>query len=358
MNQVVNATARGKERATTTKRSRRRQTAAPHTLTDANQRPPRTRRRAAGIYRDAREVKANLGVPPSQWTDKMEGTSGGYNAEIEVVRTEICSPALSALVMATACQGRFATEGPSQNHQNGLYSSLHRDPLSVNQAPWLQHAIPSSISMSLLPQDQPVTTDARVRTIGGLSSHPTRSLSRASHFLRSSHQSPPPLSLSPPSMAHPPCNSSSMRFTPPRPSFLARSLSWIQCPSAPFTGQTASAIVSRPGPAIQAFQAPCQDGYTLDYSYPIRMSEPRNLRRGFPLTSNTISSEHHQQTLTAYTEDYHHLAFDPGQWHMDHPPSVNSYSSPTSTPSFTSATSPTNATWYPCSPSAGDGTGQ
>jgi len=356
-NQVVNATARGKEKAVTTKRSRKRQASTPYTLTDANQHPPRTRRRAPGICRDVRELKPNPGVPQHQWIDKFEGAIRGDGGEMEeVVRTEACSPALSALVMATArhkgSEGQWASQGPLQSHQNGLCSSLHSDLLSVHQAPWLQYPIPSSIPMSPPSQDQPMTTDARLWTIGGLLSHPTRSLSRASHPLHSRHRSLQPLSLSPPSTAYPPRGSSSMRLTPPRSSFLARSLSWIQCPSAPFTGQAASAFASRPDPAVPAFQAPYQDGYTMDYSHPNRMYEPRSLRRAFPLTSNTIPSAHPQQPLTAYTEDYHHLSFDPGQQHMDHPPSLNSYSSPTSTLSFTSV--------YPCTPSTstGDGAGQ
>lgn len=358
-NQVVNATARGKGKVATTKRSLRRQTTAPHTLTDANQRPSRTRRKAA----DVREVKANPGVPSPHWMDKLEGTSGGHNAEVEeVVRTETCSAALSALVMATAypreSEERYASQGPPQSHHNGLYSTLHRDPLSIHQAPQLQYLIPSSTPMSSASQDQPVNTDARVRTIEGLLSHPTRTLSRASPFLHSRHQSPRPLSLPSPPTTHPPRSSSSTHFTAPRPSFLARSLSWMQCPSAPFTGQAAPAFVPSPDPATQSFQAPCQDGDNMDYPYPNRMSKPRNFCRAFPLTPNKISSEHHQQSLTAYTEDYHHLSFDPGQWHIDHPPSVDSYSSPTSTPSFTSVTSSMNATTYPYSPSAGDGAGQ
>ena len=358
--QVVNATARGNGKVATTKSSLRRQTTTPHSLAVANQRPSRARRKAVGICRDVREVKANPGVLPPHWMDKLEDTSGGHNAEVEeVVRTETCSAALSALVMATAfpreSEGRCASQSPPQNHHNGLYSTLHRTPLSIHQAPQLQYLIPSSTPMSLPSQDQPVNTDARVRTI---ESHPTRTLSRASPFLHSRHQSPRPLSLPSPPTASPPYSSSSTHFTTPRPSFLARSLSWMQCPSAPFTGQATPAFGSSPDPATQAFQAPCQDGDIMDYPYPNRMSEPRNFCRAFPLTPNTISSEHHQQSLTAYTEDYHHLTFDPGQWHMDHPPSVDSYSSPTSTPSFTSVTSSMNATTYPYSPSAGDGAGQ
>jgi hypothetical protein len=354
-NHVVNATARSRGKAATTKRSFRRQTTAPHTLTDANQRPSRTRSRAAGICKDVRGVKVNTDVPPPLWTNKLEGISGGHNAEVEeVVRTETCSAALSALVMATArpmeSEVRWASQGPPQNHQNGLYSTLHRDPLSIHQVPLLQYPIPPSISMSLPSQDQPVTTDTRMQTIEGQLSHPTRSPSRASPLLHPRHQSP--------SMAYPPCSPNSTYFTAPRPSLLARSLSWIQYPSAPFTEHAAPAFVSSPDPAMQAFQAPCQDGDTMDYPYSNRMSPPRNFCRAFPLAPDTISSEHHQQSLTAYTEDYHHLTFDPGQWHMDHPPSVNSYSSPTSTPSFTSVTSSMNATTYPCSPSAGDGAGQ
>jgi len=362
-NQVVNATASGKAKATTTKRSIRRQTAAPHTLTDANQRPSRARRRAAGTWRDEREIKANTGVPQPHWIDKLEGSSGGHNAEVEeVVRTETCSAALSALVMATARprgpEGQYASQGPPQNDQNELYSTPHRDPLSVHQAPRLQYHIPSWISMSPPSQDQPVTTDARVRTTEALPSHPTRSLSHASPILHPCHQSPGPLSLSSPPTTYPLCSPGSTYFTAPRPSLLARSLSWIQCPSAPFTGQAASAFVSSPEPAIQAFQAPYQDGGTVDYPYPNRTSDPQSFGRAFPLAPDTIPSEHHQQPLTAYTEDYHHLTFDPGQWYMDHPPSVNSYSSPTSTPSFTSVTSSMYATTYPCSPSAEDGPGQ
>ena len=362
-NQVVDVTTRAKEKATTTKRPSRRQTTTPHTLVDANQRPPRTRRRAAGSSKDVREAKANPGVPPPQWMDKLEGSSVGNNAEMEeVVRTEPCSAALSALVMAMArpreSEEWCASQGPPPDHQDGLYSSLHRDSSSIHQAPRLQYSGLSSITMSPSSQDQPVTTDARVRTIEGPLSHPTRSLSHASPFLHSRHQSPRLLSLSSPSTAYPSCNSSSMPITPPQPSFLARSLSWIKCPSAPFTEQAASAFVSSPGPAIQAFQVPFQDGYTMDYPYPNRMSASK-LLSCVPLSNNTISSGHHQQPLTAYTEDYYHLTFDPGQWqHMDHALSVNSYPSPTSTPSFASATLSMNATTYPCSPSAGDEAGQ
>ena len=282
--QVVNVPARAKEKATTVKRSRRRQTTTPQTLIDANQRPPRPRRKAAGGCRDVREVKANPGVPPPHWIDKLESASGGNGAEVEeVVRTEACSPALRALIMAAArpreSEGPYASQGPPQNHQDGFYNSLHRDSLSIHQAPRLQYLGPSSITMSPSSQDHPVTTDARVRTIEGPSSHSTRSLSRDSPFLHSRHQSPRPLPLSSPSMAHPSCNS--MPFTPPP--FLARSLSWIQCPSAPFTGQAASGLVSSPDPAIQGFQAPCQDGYTMDYPYPNRMSAS-TLLRAFPLS--------------------------------------------------------------------------
>ncbi len=281
-NQVVDVTTRAKEKAATTKRPSRRQTTTPHTLVDANQRPPRTRRRATGSSKDVREVKANPSVPPPHWINKLEGTSVGNNAEMEeVVGTEVCSAALSALVMAIArpreSEGWCASQGPPQIYQNGLYSSLHRDPLSIHQAPRLQYSGLSPITMSPSSQDQPVTTDARVRTIERPSSHSTRSLSRASPFLHSRHQSPRPFSLSSPSMTYPSCNSSSMPFTPPQPSFLARSLSWIQCPSAPFTRQAASAFVSSPGPAIQAFQVPFQDGYTMDYPYPNRMSASKLL---------------------------------------------------------------------------------
>ena len=280
-NQVVNVPATAKGKAATTKRSRKRQTTTPHTPINANQRPPRPRRKAAASRRDVQEVKVNPGVPPPHWIDKMESASGGNDAEVEeVVRTEACSAALSALIMAAArprgSEGPCASQEPPQNHQDGLYNSLHRESLSIHQAPQLQYLGPSSITMSPSSQDHPVTTDdARVRTIEGPLSHSTRSLSRASPFSHSRHQSPPPLSLSSPSMAHPSCNS--MPFTPPRPSFLARSLSWIQCPSAPFTGQAASGFVTSPDPAIQAFQAPCQDGYTMDYPYPNRMSASKLL---------------------------------------------------------------------------------
>ena len=206
----------------------------------------------------------------------------GDNAETEeVVRTEACSAALSALVMAMVrpreSVGWYASQGPPQHHQNGIYSPLHRDPLSIHQAPRLQYSGLSSITMSPTSQDQPVTTDARMRTIEGPLSHHTRSLSHASPFLHSRHQSPRLLSLSSPSMAYPSRNSSSMPITPPQPSFLARSFSWMQCPSAPFTGQAAPAFVSSPGPAIQAFQVPFQDGYTVDYPYPNRMSASKLL---------------------------------------------------------------------------------
>lgn len=278
-NQAVNVPARAKEKPATTKRPRRRQATTPHTPIDANQRPPRPRRKAAGSYRDVREVKANSGVPSPHWIDKLENASGGNDAEVEeVVRTEACSAALSALIMAAArpreSEGPCASQGPPQNHQDGLYGPLHRESLSIHQAPQLQYLGPSSITMTPSSQDEPVTSHARVRTIEGPSSHSTRSLSRLSPFLHSRHQSPRPLSLSSPSMAHPSCDS--MPFTPPS-SFLARSLSWIQCPSAPFTGQTASGFVTSLDPAIQAFQAPCQDGNNMDYPYPNRMSTSKLL---------------------------------------------------------------------------------
>ena len=253
-NQLVNVTTRGKETAAAAKRPRRRQTP----------RPPRLRRKATEIRRGFREVRGDPSVPPPQWVGDLERTSGDRDGEMEVARTEPCSPALSALIMATA--GRSP-----QSHGNGVQSSLHGD---FSQAPWLLYPTPSSISMSLPSQDQPVVTDAMMRTAEALLSRPTSSPSHASHPGRPRHQSLPPISPSSPPMTHPPYGSSSVRLTPPRPSFLARSLSWMQHPLA---GQAASAYASsRPDLGIQAHQPHSQEGYIIDYPHPNRTSDPQN----------------------------------------------------------------------------------
>ena len=262
MNEVVNATARGKEKAATTKRSRGRQTAS-HTLINANQPPSHTRRKVAEIRRDVREATRDPGVPPPQRIDRFECTRGDHDAEIQVVRTEACSPALSALVMATAGYGQsnWMSEGcrvsqqPPQDHQNSAPSSVH-------QAPQLLYPAPSSVFMTLPLQDQPVT-NAQVQMTEGLSSHCTRSTSHVPYLLYPQHQCPRPYPLP---------STSSMHSTSLHSSIPTRPMSWTQYPLASFAGQAASSsALSGPGPPIQVLQLPNQGEDAMDYPHPNRM---------------------------------------------------------------------------------------
>jgi hypothetical protein len=290
--EAVNATARGKGKVVTTKRSRGRQTASPYTA--ANTKQHHTRRRVAGIRRDLREAKGALDAPPPQWRDRLENTSGEHDAKIEIVRTETCSPALSALVMATA-RGRESNsmwEGPCadgrsiRDEQNGHYRSVHSEPASVHHAPGLLYPTPPSTSTSPPSQDQPMAIDSQVQAIEGLVWRPTRLPSCTPRILRPRHQYRQPFSPSPHSMTSPPPGASSIHFTSSRPSILARSMSWVHCPLAPSTEQAASACA---GATIQATQAPSQEGYTVGHPYPIRMFGPLNRHCAVPLISNTYS---------------------------------------------------------------------
>lgn len=271
---VVNAMAGGKCKSAAAKRSRGRHTASPYIRTDANRRPSRPRRKPAEICKDVREAKGDQSVPLTQLTYGSERTNGSH---IEVVRTEAFSPALSALVMATVVGHREAvgpstSQQPPHDHQNGLYSSplMLMDPFSAHQAPQLQHPMQSSVSTDLMSQDQPVTTNARVQAV---SSHHATPPSHAPCPLLPRH-TPQPYLPSALSAVNPPHSSSSMRFTPSRPSFLVRSLSWVQHPLTPFTGHAISTHASNTGPVVQCLQAPGQRRHTMDYPPPIRMSDP------------------------------------------------------------------------------------
>ena len=251
----------GECKAATTKRSRGCHIASPYMRNDPNRRLSRPRRRATETWRDAREAKGDQGVPLAHLTYGLDLTNRGH---IEVVRTEPCSPALSALAMAAAgyreAVGQCTGQQSPHNHQNGLYSPPLIDPFSVHQAPQPQYPIPSSMSTSLMSQDQPATTGAQMQA---MSSHHAISPSRQSSSM---------------STTYPPRGSNSMRFSTPLPLILARSLSWVPYPLVPFTEQAASTHASNLGPVVHCLQAPGQDGHTMDYPHPIRTSGPRNCR--------------------------------------------------------------------------------
>lgn len=283
----------GKEKVATVKKSRGRQTTSTHAPVDTGSSSSYTRRKVAEIRKDIRGAKIDRSAALPH-LDDSERYGREYDGEIEVARTEPCSPALSARVMAAAGHGESTWMFGGWNHgqeedlaqmQAGPHGATVGD-LSIPMEPRLPYPLVSPIWPNLPPQIHPEATPTRMRTIEGPLSHSVRTQSPVPRPLRPQPQplqtqySPPlrsPLSVthSAPSTVSPPPSATSTSFTPPRPSIPAGSTSWGQYPAVPFTEQAVPACALGPEPPVQPFQA---QGYFAYYPDSNRTSGPRTRR--------------------------------------------------------------------------------
>jgi len=288
INEAVKVATRGNERAVPAKRARGRQMTSPHAPADAGSSPSRTRRKVAEIRRDARDAKVDhrTSLPPSS---EPESSGREHDGEIEVVRTEPCGSVLRAQVMAAARHGEstWVWEGWSPGHEDGCpqiqdepYGHMAWGPSSIPlELPYCLQNPPSQLHPEVLPD--------RLRTIEGRLSHSARPQSPVHRPPRPrpqslqmpyspSPRSPLSVTHSAPSTVSPPPSAISTGFTPPRPSIPARSMSWTQYSTVPFTERVARAYATSPGPPIQLLQAPGQQGYFVHYPDSNRTSDARN----------------------------------------------------------------------------------
>lgn len=254
---------------------------SPHAPADAEFSSSQTRRKVTEIRKDAREAKVhNTTSTPFPRLGESEPSGRGQHGEIEVARTEPCSPVLSARVMAAVRHGEptWVWEGWGPSHedccpqvQGRPYSDIACGSSSIPLEP--PYPLISSIWPNPRSQRQCEVIPTRLRAIEGLLSHPARPQSPVPRPPRPRPQSlQMPYSLSPRSVTHsapstmsPPPSAISTCFTPPRPSMPARSTSWAQYSTVPFTEQVAPVYASSPGPSIQLLQAPGQQGYFMHY---------------------------------------------------------------------------------------------
>lgn len=265
----------------TTKKPHRRQTTSPHASTDPDS-SSQTRRKVTEIRRDARESKVHNSTPLAP-LGESERSGRGHDGEIEVARTEPCSPALSAQVMAAAGhrESTWVWEGWSPSHEGGGPQMLGRPYSDMSWGPpsfplELPYPLVSSIWPNPPSQRYPEVIPTRVRAIEGLLSHsarpqspvprPPRPRPQSLQMVYSpSPRSPLSVTHSAPSTGSPPPSAISACFTPPRPSIPARSMSWALYSTVPFTEQVAPVYASSPGPPLQLLQAPGQQGYFMHY---------------------------------------------------------------------------------------------
>ena len=282
INDAVKAVIKGKEKAATAKKSHRRQTTSPHASAHADSPSSQTRRKVTEIRRDAREAKVHHSIPLPP-LGESERFGRGHDGEIEVARTEPCSPVLTAQVMAAARLGEstWVWERWSPGQEDG-YPQVQGGPFS--NMTWGPSSIPLELPYPLVPsirpnppsQRHPQVIPTRVRAIEGPLSHSARPQSPVPrpprprpHSLQMpfspSLRSPLSVPHSAPSTVSPPPSAISTCFTPPRPSIPTRSMSWTQYSTVPFTEQVAPAYASSPGPSIRLHQAPGQQDYFVHY---------------------------------------------------------------------------------------------
>jgi hypothetical protein len=246
-------------------------------LSDADWSSLHTRRKVVEIRKDVREAKVER-CTPLAFLDDPERSGREYDGEVEVARTEPCSPALTARVMAAARHGgtTWMLEGWNPDHEQGppqMQNGLYWDLSSIPREPRLPYPLMSSIWPTPPPQGQPEAIPARVRAIEGPLHHSTRPLSPVPHSARRrprslqpfhspSSRSPPLVTHSTPPTGHTPHSVVPTTVTPPQPSTPAGSISWTPYPAAPLTEQTASNYL---GSSIQLFQVPSQHGYFVHF---------------------------------------------------------------------------------------------
>lgn len=272
---------KGKEKAATVRKSHRHQTTSSHTSADADSPSSQTRRKVTEIRRNAREARVHHSFPLPP-LGESERFGRGHDREIEVARTEPCSPALTAQVMAAARHGESTGgwERWSPGHEDSC-PQVHGGPIS--DMTWGPSPIPLELPYTLVSpirpnppsQRHPEVIPTRVRAIEGLLSHSARPQSPVPRPPRPRpHSLQMPFSPSPrspfsvtsaPSTVSPPPSAISTCFTPSRPSIPTRSMSWAQYSSVPFPEQVAPVYASSPGPSIQLHQAPELQGYFVHY---------------------------------------------------------------------------------------------
>ena len=295
-------------KAATTKKSRGHQTTR---SANADSSSLYTRRKVAEIRRDAKVDHTT----PLPYLRESERSDREYDGEVEVARTEPCSPALRAQIMAAVGQRESPwtlerwspghEEGPSQV-QDGLYSAVTWHASSIPQEPHLPYPLVSSIWPNPPSQGHPEAVPPRVRALEGLLSHSSaartqspvpRPPRRRPQSLQMPYSPPfrslPPFTHSALSTVTPPPTAVSTSFTPPRPSVLSRSMSWIQYPTAE---QAVPAYASRPEPPTHLLQAPSQQGYFGHYPDSNRTSEPSLETALISIAPQSTVSNHPRRT--------------------------------------------------------------
>ena len=292
----------------TAKKSHRHQTTSSHASADADSPSSQTRRKVTEIRRDAREARVHHSIPLPP-LGESEPFGRGHDGEIEVARTEPCSPALTAQVMAAARHGEstWGWERWSPGHedsrpqvQGGPFSNMAWGPSSIPLE--LPYPLVSSIRPNPPSQRHPEVIPTRVRAIEGLLSHSARPQSPVPrpprprpHSLQMpfspSSRSSFSVTHSAPSTASPPLSAISTCFTPPRPSIPNRSMSWAPYSSVPFPEQVAPVYASSPGPQIRLHQAPDLQGYFVHYP---------DANRTFLCTEATIPKLFLQSTVSKH----------------------------------------------------------
>ena len=271
MNEAIRKVTERKEKGAIASKSRRRQTTSSHASVDADPSTSDTRRKVAEIRRDTSETKVDHGL------NESEGSSGKHDREMQVARTEPCSPALSALVMAAARRGASGREQGPPQAQDEFFSAMTWVPSSIPREPRLPYPLVSSIWPTLPSRSQSEGVPAHVQTIEGLLSQSTRPQSPLPRPPRprpqslqmaysSSPHSPLSIASSAPSTVSPPPSTNSTSFTPPSPSIPARTMSWAPYPTAPLVEQAAPGYALNPEPPVQHLQAPSQQGYFMHFS--------------------------------------------------------------------------------------------